>query len=226
MNQWSIKSKKNINIQRRFNLQEINVTGFSRNGTTTLRETLKASFLDYKIGFGHETYDLKKPNVIIPIRNPQDSIRSVVEFNLQRLVRDTGLDINIPWEISNSIFSYCVFFKKILENKENIFVISFEDLISNPNPKLIEFSKKFNLADPLSVDINEIIKSVPSGHLPKHLFYKSEIDSCPRECFCLAHDHKGLLTIEIREEIKEIIKNNKQIHKAIELYENAVTLTK
>lgn len=211
-----IKSLLNTN-----NTKEIKYNTFPRSGTMTLKTTLEKVFLNYHVKFGFHLKSMIKGH-IISLRNPYDSIESLVEFcyrysqsnkidnypvfkKRKTLIFDfesgslkyENMDFELK-DISKFILGYssfyCSFMKEIKNYKNEVFVISFENLISDPNKSLNDFSNKFNLDTPAFIDVDEIRSIVPKIHLPRK-------------------------DVSIRKIIKNELQESKKIKDAYDLYE-------
>lgn len=175
-------------------IKEINYNTFPRSGTMTLRNVLKNSFPDCSINFGFHLKSMIKNN-IISLRNPYDSIESLIEFSCRYEQFNESMKNTIiekrkvlffdfetgqsKYEMSSSkknsiseqIYGYSVFYCSFMEEikkyKEEIFVISFENLISSPNQKIKTFAKIFQLPNPVLIEEKKVMNSVPKIHLPR-----------------------------------------------------------
>jgi hypothetical protein len=135
---------------------------FPRSGTAFLHQCLAHSFDLPIVWGGHRiTTFRKEPNVITSIRNPKDSVASWIEFRQLNLDSVDGL---LDW--------YIRFANGTLETLDRIYVVKFEDLISNPMDVMEKYATRFLLPSPRYIHKDLIVQAVNKTHstnLPREI---------------------------------------------------------
>lgn len=146
--------------------------GFPRTGTRTLEATLNSAFPGLEIANTQHriTPMLQEPNVICIFREPLDCISSWMTTDLRK-------EANPPkyWSAAERLEFYIRFANKAIESK--IFCTTLNNLRLNPNRTMFEYSQKYNLQDPIWVNmsiIEEFVKTAYPLHYPhKHTYGKT-----------------------------------------------------
>ena len=163
---------------------------FPRSGTAFLHQCLVHSFDLPIIWGGHRVTTLRKEsNVITSIRNPKDSVASWIEFRKLNLDSVDGL---LDW--------YIRFANGTLETLDRVYVVKFEDLISNPMNVMEKYSDRFSLPDPKYIHKDLITQAVNETHST----------NLPREIN------------DLRSAANEIVSNSPLFFDAIKLYEQVI----
>ncbi len=123
------------------------VEGFPRSGTTFLYGLLKEAFPSYDVIYSeHTASKLTLDNVFVVIRNPYESIFSWKNY----MGKDENVNDIAKWYIRYS--------KAILDNINNVTVIDFDEMITDPTKTLNIVSDKMETAY-TPVDISKIEKA-------------------------------------------------------------------
>ena len=89
-----------------------------------------------------EIFSVKEIDTITTFRKPSDAIASLVNKQQEN---SEPIDIkNIEYTILPHVDLYKKYMKHAKENKENIYIGRFEDLISDPITHFLKIAKKFN----------------------------------------------------------------------------------
>lgn len=108
-------------------------SGFPRSGNTFLGQLLEQSFPDVDVvEFTHNTNTLDIAGCIVPLRNPYKSVPSWCTFSGEQ-----DLEATARW--------YMRFNTKVLNNINNLFVVDFVELSTNPLTVVNKISNQFNL---------------------------------------------------------------------------------
>jgi hypothetical protein len=134
--------------------------GFPRTGNSFLANSLRLAFPQYELDWGrHRIATFKTEKVITSVRNPVNSIASSIKF------------FNVPIDkIDDYINWYDRFLTGTLKYFDSIYAVKFEDLTTNPFNVLQGYADKFNLQNPKSITVEQVInltKETHSEHLPK-----------------------------------------------------------
>ncbi len=166
---------------------------FPKSGTAWLSSTLKSAYPESEIIWGgHRITTLRKEQqVITSIRNPKDCIPSYMVF----------FQHNEPGPLLDW---YCRFIQGTIDSQNNIFISSFEELITDPQSIMIKYSKKFLLTEPYLVTTEEIKKKVIKTH-PEHL--------------------PAPVSFE-RKKANDIVLSHPDLSAALTIYEKALAITK
>jgi hypothetical protein len=145
--------------------------GFPRSGNMFLWQLLKQSFPNANvIEFTHNVNTLDIDGCIVPIRNPYQAVPSWCAFSGEQ-----DLEATAKW--------YMRFNTKVLENINNLSVIDFIELSTNPSAIIKKISNQFNLF-PIEIDYLNIDKNV------KFKNYQSYNSPLMKDCFDL---YEGIL---------------------------------
>jgi hypothetical protein len=128
-------------------MASIIVEGFPRSGTTFLHELLTKGFPNYDVYYSeHAASKLTLDNVFVVIRNPYESIFSWKNY----IGKNENVNDIAKWYIRYS--------NAILENIDNVTVIDFDEMITDPTKTLNIVSDKMGIAY-TPVDISKIEKA-------------------------------------------------------------------
>lgn len=207
----------------------VNFNTFPRSGTWTLEEVLRNAFSNIGVQFqSHQIHALKKKNLVISLRNPSDCIKSIISYNLLNLTwpmpptetNELCKSELIKYNTSKNQklhfynFYYYSFMKEVWQNKENIYIILFEDLINDPNPDLKKISKKFNLKEPKHVDIKKIEKIISLDKIGPSMNHSGSTHL------------PGYVPDEIKKAVSDIVDKKLNLKKSFDLYQNLVDFKK
>lgn len=121
-------------------------SGFPRSGNTFLNQLLEQSFPDVDVvEFTHNTNTLNIAGCIVPLRDPYKSVPSWCTFSGEQ-----DLEATARW--------YMRFNTKVLNNINNLFVVDFVELSTNPLSVVNKISNQFNLF-PVKVNYLNIDKN-------------------------------------------------------------------
>ena len=104
---------------RATNSTRIISAGFPRSGNKFLNDLLSQGFPGRVDDFTHSVHTLEIPNCVVPIRNPYQSVPSWSAFSGEQ-----DLEATACW--------YMRFNSKVLDNINNLIVIDFVKLSTNP----------------------------------------------------------------------------------------------
>jgi len=123
------------------------VEGFPRSGTTFLYELIRSAFPSCEVIYSeHTASKLDLENVIVVVRDPYKSIFSWKNY----IGKDENISDIAKW--------YIRYHNKVLENIDNLIVINFNEMITDPVRVLENVSNKMNI-DYQLVDIDSIRKN-------------------------------------------------------------------
>lgn len=137
-------------------MESLSTNGFVRSGTTLFNNVLMASFPETQIvPYNHRIKEIGlDANSVVIIREPVKCVASWIVFDGKPLTQKSA-DDSLEW--------FCSFFSKLIEHKESICIIKFEDFIASPNASLLEISTRFNLSLNDDVDVDEIFAKVATS---------------------------------------------------------------
>ena len=174
-NLYGIKNyeiKQDIRLLSKKHTVEFVVEGFLRQGNNNLRKIILDSFPDVAmpLNLTHNPLAIKealeaKKNVVCSIRNPIDAVASLLKRDLddmdyQGLLNGSEKAIHM----SQILFErYCYFYEQIIDNNNQILLIDFDTLVSNPSLILKVIKNKYSLAikENIEKNSNNTLKNLP-----------------------------------------------------------------
>jgi hypothetical protein len=153
-------------MDRTTSIARIITAGFPRSGNSFLGQLLKQSFPNADVPvFSHNVNTLNIVDCIVPIRNPYQSVPSWSAFSGER-----DLEATARW--------YMRFNSKVLDNINNLIVIDFVELSTNP----------LSIVDKVSNHLDLIPKEIDTSVLNKNSKfreYKEYNSPLMEDCFNL-----------------------------------------
>ena len=119
--------------------------GFPRSGNKFLNNLLSQAFPDKVNDFTHSIHTLEVSNCVVPIRNPYQSVPSWSAFSGEQ-----DLEATARW--------YLRFNSKVLDNINNLIVIDFVELSTNPLSTVEKVSNHLDLI-PKEIDTSVLNKN-------------------------------------------------------------------
>jgi len=134
-------------------MESLSTNGFVRSGTTLFNNVLRASFPETQIiPYNHRIKEIGlDTNSTVIIREPVKCVSSWIVFDEQPRTKKSA---------GNSLEWFCAFFSKLVQHKDSICVVKFEDFVANPNVSTQQIATRFNLSDRVEVDADELFAKV------------------------------------------------------------------
>ena len=136
----------------------VEVTSFPRSASTWLIECLRAAFPQEQVATHGHVYRVigRARNLIVPIRNPLDSVSSWMQF--------TGNDD------ANALLDWYIrFYDAIYRGIRQVHIVEFDDLVSDPNGVMDWLSGVLRLGEPQVIDVGSLETSMSESlkdHVP------------------------------------------------------------
>jgi hypothetical protein len=133
------------------------IAGFFRTGNTFLETCIESMYKDVKCISLHEHSVIylskqveQKNNIIVPIRNPIDTVASFYEFKKFLNRKDAGVDIDLDIKFYTRYMNY------VYENFDNILCLDFDIFTKNLDYISNLISKKFKIEKTNNADLDLI----------------------------------------------------------------------
>lgn len=134
-------------------MESLSINGFVRSGTTLFYNVLMASFPETQIvPYNHRIKEIGlDANSAVIIREPTKCVSSWIVYDDQPRTQES-VDNVLEWFVS--------FFAKLVENKNSIYIVQFNNFVVNPNAITQGIASQFGLQNRVDIDADVVFANV------------------------------------------------------------------
>ena len=134
-------------------MESLSINGFVRSGTTLFHNVIQVAFPKTTIiPYNHRIKEIGlDSNGAVIIREPAKCVSSWIVYDNQPQTQES-VDNALEWFIS--------FFTKLVDNKNSVHIVKFDDFVVNPNAVARAIAVRFGLSNRIDIDVDAVFANV------------------------------------------------------------------